>query len=668
MIPRQLSPLLVRVRRLLEAAVSEGLVRVEEPGVRLARTLLAGVPYRILFLGSYNAGKSTLINALVGHARHAVGPIPTTRGFDESPWMESCLVDSEGFGSPTNGGTNESEKAEDLAKQIFQSDLIVYCARQNMLELSTTNSDFRKILSSDKPWLFIVNLDDSATKKDEKIYRRSILAKAELSVEARRRILFLNANTASNSNREGGHRHEALWRKSRCQDLEKLLKSQAKDHWRILPQVVGELLGQIALSSGPGRTLRQETIAMEARVLRGLLQGGISLSLAAPVSASRLWVVALGAMGRQLEFHDGQDSLYCDRLGKALKPGPNWLLPPFFPSVLLHRVALVGLTLERLDLVKRRGSLLMVGCKLGDGAALTAAGSSEVVAVQCKTKQGGVGVECYDQASARILGPPRREPLVVHGVKASLRSLIWRVNPVLRLGVRSSGLLIGVICAVWISHARYARPRQVEALKPLPPVQSNVALPHDSLSAPHPSSLQVSDVRPVRLPGPFPEPKPEPEGEILGIQEAWHIPGPASSQVLLPNRLVAKGLKEGWGQTPALNPDALQEVTHTGVKPAPSSNTLPNGAAPEVGVLEEWQVPQQTRMPVPRPAIPAANGIKTGWGEAPPAKPTAPGPVEVSPSIKEHWHPQARPTGRPRREESARPPKFPYTPLPWRTS
>lgn len=79
----------------VDAAVAR-LVRASRVGLRLTR------PWRVVVAGAVNAGKSSLVNALAGHARSIVSPLPgTTRDLVETRLVldgwEMDLVDTAGL-------------------------------------------------------------------------------------------------------------------------------------------------------------------------------------------------------------------------------------------------------------------------------------------------------------------------------------------------------------------------------------------------------------------------------------------------------------------------------------------------------------------------------------------------------------------------------------------
>lgn len=109
-----------RIARLIAAGAHEAahaagtrLLRASRVGLRLTR------PWRVVMAGAVNAGKSSLVNALAGHARTVVSPIPgTTRDLVETRIVlagwEIDLVDTAGLRDRPTGAV----EAEGIARAV----------------------------------------------------------------------------------------------------------------------------------------------------------------------------------------------------------------------------------------------------------------------------------------------------------------------------------------------------------------------------------------------------------------------------------------------------------------------------------------------------------------------------------------------------------------------
>ena len=82
-------------------------------------------PVMVIFLGATSAGKSTLINTLIGETRCPVGIKPTTQKLQEILWGSILLVDSPGLDAMKQ---DEQKKAMDAA---HRADLAVVMTSAN---------------------------------------------------------------------------------------------------------------------------------------------------------------------------------------------------------------------------------------------------------------------------------------------------------------------------------------------------------------------------------------------------------------------------------------------------------------------------------------------------------------------------------------------------------
>ena len=122
--------------RVAEARVAlDRLSRAARVGLRLAR------PWRIVVAGSVNAGKSSLVNALAGHARSIVSPEPgTTRDLLETRVVldgwEIDLVDTAGL---------REEDGDDAAIGVEQAGIVRAVAAREKADLVLRVVDGRQI-------------------------------------------------------------------------------------------------------------------------------------------------------------------------------------------------------------------------------------------------------------------------------------------------------------------------------------------------------------------------------------------------------------------------------------------------------------------------------------------------------------------------------------------
>lgn len=122
-----LAGLVARGDRRSAVAFASRLLAAGRIGVRLHR------PWRVVVAGRVNAGKSSLVNALAGHARCIVSPVPgTTRDAVETAIViggwEVVLVDTAGTpdGSGRIPGSAERAGIERAEEELRSADLVIH--------------------------------------------------------------------------------------------------------------------------------------------------------------------------------------------------------------------------------------------------------------------------------------------------------------------------------------------------------------------------------------------------------------------------------------------------------------------------------------------------------------------------------------------------------------
>lgn len=114
---------------------------------------------KIMFFGAYNAGKSTLINAILKKNQAKIGDIPTTDTIDTYNWNDYKLLDTPGINAPI--------EHENISKeQLEKSDLIVFVIRKDDEDASSTYKEIFDLLKKEKDIFLVFNysgLDKNAT-------------------------------------------------------------------------------------------------------------------------------------------------------------------------------------------------------------------------------------------------------------------------------------------------------------------------------------------------------------------------------------------------------------------------------------------------------------------------------------------------------------------------
>ncbi|MDW8265696.1 MAG: GTPase domain-containing protein [Gemmataceae bacterium] len=153
---------------------------------------------RIAFMGQYNAGKSTLVNALLGVDKAAMGDAPTTREVHTYEYRDFHILDLPGLGARAA----EAEKAE---RGLSEAHAILYVvSSQTGLDYDTFWDDLRR-LNQGYHWLLVINDKQSHfDERAERRYREEVLKKfferasQYLSEETRLqdRVFWVNADSA----------------------------------------------------------------------------------------------------------------------------------------------------------------------------------------------------------------------------------------------------------------------------------------------------------------------------------------------------------------------------------------------------------------------------------------------------------------------------------------
>ena len=113
----------------------------------------------IMFFGAYNAGKSTLINTLLGTNCAKIGDIPTTDKVDSYTWNNYQLIDTPGINAPI-----QHERISQA--QLYKSDLIVFVIRKDDEDSASTYQQLFNLLNNDKEIFLVFNysgLDANST-------------------------------------------------------------------------------------------------------------------------------------------------------------------------------------------------------------------------------------------------------------------------------------------------------------------------------------------------------------------------------------------------------------------------------------------------------------------------------------------------------------------------
>lgn len=162
-------------------------------------------PIRIVLFGLYNAGKSTLVNALVGERVAETGSAPTTKDYKEYPLKGYLIVDLPGL----EARKEETEKAKEALKLADEVSYVV--SSTTGLDYDSIWNDLKFLADNKIPFRIVINdkqphQDDESEKKFRKELLNKFLqrAKEELPYEDwANRIFWVQALMAEKGRIEG---------------------------------------------------------------------------------------------------------------------------------------------------------------------------------------------------------------------------------------------------------------------------------------------------------------------------------------------------------------------------------------------------------------------------------------------------------------------------------
>lgn len=108
----------------------------------------------ILLYGNYNAGKSSLINLLLGREVAPVADIPTTNQLCEYEWRGIRLLDSPGINAPI--AHQQISQA-----QLDKSDLVLFVIRSGDVDEASLFGEMARLLTANKQLCILLNCDSS---------------------------------------------------------------------------------------------------------------------------------------------------------------------------------------------------------------------------------------------------------------------------------------------------------------------------------------------------------------------------------------------------------------------------------------------------------------------------------------------------------------------------
>ncbi|MEF1207634.1 GTPase [Photobacterium damselae] len=98
---------------------------------------IADKTLQVMLYGSYNAGKSTLVNALLGAESAVVNDIPTTDSIDCYDWNGYHLLDTPGVNAPIEHENTTNE-------QIKRTSAMLFVIREGDQDAKDLNMEYQK--------------------------------------------------------------------------------------------------------------------------------------------------------------------------------------------------------------------------------------------------------------------------------------------------------------------------------------------------------------------------------------------------------------------------------------------------------------------------------------------------------------------------------------------
>lgn len=109
---------------------------------------------QVMLYGAYNAGKSTLVNALLGSEKAPVQDVPTTFKVDRYLWNGLCLLDTPGINAPV-----EHEQA--TAEQVQKCGLMLFVIREGDQDVKGIYQRLFGMVQRGKQVFIVLNCESS---------------------------------------------------------------------------------------------------------------------------------------------------------------------------------------------------------------------------------------------------------------------------------------------------------------------------------------------------------------------------------------------------------------------------------------------------------------------------------------------------------------------------
>lgn len=275
-----------------EKYIEDGAARIHELAGKLRDQRI-----QVMLFGAYNAGKSTVINAMLGAERARVGDIPTTDVVAEYEWQGHGLLDTPGVNAPIEHETISKERLQ-------RADLVLFVMRQEDQDNRDIVTRIFELLEAGRPLFILLNYSDSDIEQLQLVRERLnavLLAEAskrKISVDALSRVpmVLMSAPAALKARLEGKERlleHSGYnefmtcfteWLRSYDDEKQRLQQAFGLID-RLLLAPVSAAIGRLTQDSGESEAITRQIahIRREGRVL----QVGAANQLRATLTARR---------------------------------------------------------------------------------------------------------------------------------------------------------------------------------------------------------------------------------------------------------------------------------------------------------------------------------------------------------------------------------------------
>lgn len=222
------SELLLQLKKTMELYESADVEISVDESFNKIDTLFQRVEPSLMFYGVYNAGKSTLLNAIFGEMKASVADVPETHQVSYYKWGNFHLVDTPGVNGPI-------EDFHISQAELKKHDIIMFVIDDSdTFDSSFVAEQLVEIMVQNKPLIIVLNNKQSSdNERLEKIrvkLYQNILKAAQVKhltgdISERYEFIVVNANMAYKGKVENKTK---LLQFSKIQNLEILITEQLK--------------------------------------------------------------------------------------------------------------------------------------------------------------------------------------------------------------------------------------------------------------------------------------------------------------------------------------------------------------------------------------------------------------------------------------------------------